>query len=106
MRWHNSVSIRRKPTPGWRESRQEFGVTQQDVRIPDIGGAEDVEVIEILVKPGSMIETNDPLIVIESDKASMEVPATVSGKLLKIAVALGDKVHEDQVIAVVEVDGA
>ena len=81
-------------------------MAQQDIRIPDIGGAEDVEVIEILVTPGSVIATNDPLIVIESDKASMEVPATVSGKLLKITVALGDKVHEDQVIAVVEVDGA
>ena len=81
-------------------------MAQQDIRIPDIGGAEDVEVIEILVKPGSVIATNDPLIVIESDKASMEVPATVSGKLLKITVALGDKVQQDQVIAVVEVDGA
>ncbi len=81
-------------------------MAQQDIRIPDIGGAEDVEVIEILVKPGSVIATNDPLIVIESDKASMEVPATVSGKLLKITVALGDKVQEDQVIAVVEVGAA
>ncbi|HEY6598062.1 MAG TPA: dihydrolipoyllysine-residue acetyltransferase [Pseudomonadales bacterium] len=81
-------------------------MAQQDIRIPDIGGAEDVEVIEILVKPGSVIATNDPLIVIESDKASMEVPATVSGKLVKITVALGDKVQENQVIAVVEVDAA
>jgi pyruvate dehydrogenase E2 component (dihydrolipoyllysine-residue acetyltransferase) len=77
-------------------------VAQQEVLIPDIGDAEDVEVIEILAATGATIALDDPLIVIESDKASMEVPATVAGKLLKISVSVGDKVHEGQVIAVVE----
>ena len=77
-------------------------MAQQEVRIPDIGDAEDVEVIEILAAVGAQISADDPLIVIESDKASMEVPATVAGKLLKIGVAIGDKVREGQVIAVVE----
>jgi pyruvate dehydrogenase E2 component (dihydrolipoamide acetyltransferase) len=78
-------------------------VAQQEVKIPDIGDAEDVEVIEILASVGAQIAVDDPLIVIESDKASMEVPATVAGKLLKISVAVGDKVREGQVVAVVEV---
>jgi pyruvate dehydrogenase E2 component (dihydrolipoamide acetyltransferase) len=78
-------------------------VAQQEVKIPDIGDAEDVEVIEILATVGAQIAVDDPLIVIESDKASMEVPATVAGKLLKISVAVGDKVREGQVVAVVEV---
>jgi pyruvate dehydrogenase E2 component (dihydrolipoamide acetyltransferase) len=81
-------------------------VAQQEVRIPDIGDAEDVEVIEILAAVGAQIAVDDPLIVIESDKASMEVPATVSGKLLKINVAIGDKVREGQVVAIVEVAAA
>jgi pyruvate dehydrogenase E2 component (dihydrolipoamide acetyltransferase) len=81
-------------------------VALQEIRIPDIGDAEDVEVIEILVKAGADVAVDDPLIVIESDKASMEVPATAAGKLEKIAVAIGDKVREGQVIAVVDAAGA
>jgi len=77
-------------------------VALQEIRIPDIGDAEDVEVIEILAKVGADVAIDDPLIVIESDKASMEVPATAAGKLQKIAVAIGDKVREGQVIAVVD----
>ena len=77
-------------------------MAQQEVRIPDIGDVEDVEVIEILGSVGAEIAVDDPLIVIESDKASMEVPAPVAGKLLKVTVAMGDKVVEGQVIAVVE----
>ena len=80
-------------------------MAQQEVLIPDIGDAEDVEVIEILASVGAQIAIDDPLIVIESDKASMEVPATVAGKLRKITVALGDKVREGQVVAIVEVRG-
>jgi pyruvate dehydrogenase E2 component (dihydrolipoamide acetyltransferase) len=77
-------------------------VALQEIRIPDIGDAEDVEVIEILVKAGADVAVDEPLIVIESDKASMEVPATAAGKLKKIAVSIGDKVREGQVIAVVD----
>ena len=79
-------------------------MAQQEVLIPDIGDAEDVEVIEILAKVGAHIGKDDPLIVIESDKASMEVPASVSGTLRKITVALGDKVRTGQAIAVVEIE--
>ena len=81
---------------------QGLAVVQQEIRIPDIGDAEDVEVIEILAAVGSQIAIDDPLIVIESDKASMEVPATAAGTLLTLSVAIGDKVREGQVIAIVE----
>jgi pyruvate dehydrogenase E2 component (dihydrolipoamide acetyltransferase) len=79
-------------------------MAEKEVLIPDIGDADDVEVIEILASVGAQIAIDDPLIVIESDKASMEVPATVAGTLRKLTVALGDKVRTGQVFAVVDVE--
>ena len=69
-----------------------------DVTIPDIGDAEDVEVIEICVVPGETVAANDALIVIESDKASMEVPAPFAGTVDKVLVALGDVVNAGDAI--------
>ena len=69
-----------------------------DVTIPDIGDAEDVEVIEICVDPGDAVAANDALIVIESDKASMEVPAPFEGTVDEILVALGDVVNAGDAI--------
>ncbi|MXY57387.1 MAG: dihydrolipoyllysine-residue acetyltransferase [Gammaproteobacteria bacterium] len=69
-----------------------------DVTIPDIGDAEDVEVIEICVDPGDAVAANDVLIVIESDKASMEVPAPFAGTVDEILVALGDVVNAGDAI--------
>lgn len=69
-----------------------------DVTIPDIGDAEDVEVIEICVDPGDAVAANDALIVIESDKASMEVPAPFAGTVDEILVALGDVVNAGDAI--------
>ena len=66
--------------------------------VPDIGEFENVEVIEILVKVGDNIKNNDPLITIESDKSSVEIPATVSGKVEKIEVKVGDKVSKGDLI--------
>ncbi|MCH2097653.1 MAG: dihydrolipoamide acetyltransferase, partial [Pseudomonadales bacterium] len=57
----------------------------EEIRIPDIGDAGDVEVIELCVAPGDAVSIDDPLIVIESDKASMEVPSTVAGTVDRIA---------------------
>jgi pyruvate dehydrogenase E2 component (dihydrolipoamide acetyltransferase) len=71
----------------------------QEIRIPDIGDAESVEVVEILVVPGDAVGPDDPVIVIESDKASMEVPAGQSGVVGELAVAVGDQVTAGQVIA-------
>jgi pyruvate dehydrogenase E2 component (dihydrolipoamide acetyltransferase) len=80
-------------------------LSAQEIRIPDIGDAEDVEVVEICVAEGDLVAQDAPLIVIESDKASMEVPATVAGRVSRIAVKVGDKVAEGQVIALVESAG-
>ncbi len=75
-----------------------------EVRIPDIGDAEDVEVIEICVAPGDAVAAEDALIVIESDKASMEVPAPMAGTVAEVLVALGDHVNEGD--AIVRLDAA
>lgn len=72
---------------------------ETDVFIPDIGEAEDVEVIELCVAPGDAVEVDDPLIVIESDKASMEVPSPFAGTLRDLKVVLGDTVNAGDVIA-------
>ena len=73
-----------------------------DVRIPDIGDAQDVEVIELCVVPGDAVAVNDALIVIESDKASMEVPAPARGTVQEVLVSLGDLVNEGDAIVVLE----
>ena len=74
----------------------------EEIRIPDIGDAEDVVVIELCVAPGDQVEPDDALIVIESDKASMEVPAGVSGVVETLLVAIDDAVAEGQAIARIE----
>jgi pyruvate dehydrogenase E2 component (dihydrolipoamide acetyltransferase) len=71
----------------------------QDIRIPDIGDADDVEVVEIIAAAGDTVGEEDPIIVLESDKASMEVPAGRAGTIEEITVSVGDKVTEGQVIA-------
>ena len=77
----------------------------REIRIPDIGDAEDVVVIELCVAPGDRVEADDALIVIESDKASMEVPAGVSGVVEALLVAIDDAVVEGQSIARIEAAG-
>ncbi|MDA9409792.1 dihydrolipoyllysine-residue acetyltransferase [Bradyrhizobium sp. CCBAU 45384] len=69
-----------------------------DVRVPDIGDFKDVPVIEIFVKPGDSVKAEDPLIALESDKATMEVPAPLSGTVREIKVKVGDKVCEGAII--------
>jgi pyruvate dehydrogenase E2 component (dihydrolipoamide acetyltransferase) len=77
-----------------------------DVKIPDIGDATDVKVVEIMVKPGDTIAVDDPLVTIESDKASMEVPSPQSGVVKELKVHIGDAVVEGAPILLLEADGA
>jgi pyruvate dehydrogenase E2 component (dihydrolipoyllysine-residue acetyltransferase) len=79
-------------------------VSTQIVRVPDIGGAEGVEVIEICIAVGDQVEQEDSLVVLESDKASMEVPSPVTGKVVAISIATGDSLSEGDVILEMEVD--
>ncbi len=69
-----------------------------EVAVPDIGDFEDVPVIEILVKPGDEVAAEDPLVTLESDKATMDVPAPQAGTVEELKVAVGDKVSEGTVI--------
>jgi pyruvate dehydrogenase E2 component (dihydrolipoamide acetyltransferase) len=77
-----------------------------DIKVPDIGDFTDVEVIEVMVKPGDPVRVDDSLITIESDKASMEVPATEAGVVKEIRVKIGDKVSEGSPIVVIETAAA
>ena len=76
---------------------------QQDILVPDIGDFDDVEVIEVLVSPGDVVEVEDAIITLESDKASMDIPAPVSGTIGSITVAVGDKISQGSVIGTLEV---
>jgi pyruvate dehydrogenase E2 component (dihydrolipoamide acetyltransferase) len=80
-------------------------VAIQTIKVPDIGGAEGVEVIEISVKVGDVIAENDSILVLETDKASMEIPASLGGKVVAIKVNLGDKVSEGAALIEVEAEG-
>ena len=77
-----------------------------DIKVPDLGGASDVEVIDVLVSIGDEIKVEDSLITVESDKASMDIPASVAGKIAKIDVAVGDTVNVDDIIITVETTDA
>ena len=72
--------------------------TVKDALVPDIGDFKEVEVIDVLVKPGDTVQPEDPLVTLESDKASMDIPATDAGIVQEITVKVGDKISEGSVI--------
>mgnify|MGYP003328378225 FL=1 len=74
----------------------------QNILVPDIGDFKDVEIIEILVKPGDQIKKNDPVVTIESDKSSVEIPSPSEGKIKDLKVKIGDKVSEGSILATIE----
>ncbi|WFF42315.1 pyruvate dehydrogenase complex dihydrolipoyllysine-residue acetyltransferase [Salinicola endophyticus] len=78
---------------------------RQEIRVPDIGGSEGVEIIEVAISEGDEIDKEDTLITLESDKASMDVPSPVKGKVVELAVKEGDSVSEGDLIGYVEVAG-
>jgi pyruvate dehydrogenase E2 component (dihydrolipoamide acetyltransferase) len=73
-----------------------------EVRVPDIGGFKDVNVIDVLVKDGQQIDKETPLVTIETEKAAMDVPAPVAGKIAQVKLKTGDKVSEGSVILLLE----
>ena len=77
--------------------------TRQEVLVPDIGDFADVEIVEVMVSVGDEIAAEDSLITLETDKAAMDVPAPVGGKVVELSVAEGDKVSKGSVILVLEV---
>ena len=78
----------------------------KEIRIPDIGDSKDVEIIEVLVAVGDTVEEEQSLLTLESDKASMEVPAPEAGKIVSLAVSVGDTANSGDVIGTMELAGA
>ena len=81
-------------------------MTIKKITVPDLGEASEVEVIELLVSVGQKVQENDSLLVLESDKAAMEIPAPFSGTVNEISVNLGDQVTTDSEILTLETDSA
>ncbi len=77
-----------------------------EVKVPDIGDFKEVEVIELLVKPGDTVAVDQSLLTVESDKASMEIPSSHAGVVKELRVKLGDKVAEGSVVLVIEASSA
>lgn len=78
--------------------------TTKNVNLPDIGDFDSVDVIEILVKVGDLVKENDSIITLETDKATMEIPAPFSGQVTNIAIKVGDKISHGDLILTVESD--
>src|SRR5690242_16410762 len=77
-----------------------------EVKVPDIGDFKEVEVIELMVKPGDTIKVDQSLITVESDKASMEIPSSHAGVVKELKVKLGDKVSEGSLLLLLETEQA
>src|SRR4051812_19541709 len=77
-----------------------------EVKVPDIGDFKDVPIIEVLVKPGDTVSAEDPLIALESDKATLEVPAPQSGVVKEIKVKVGDKVSQGTLVLMLDAAAA
>ncbi|MGB1150648.1 MAG: biotin/lipoyl-containing protein, partial [Candidatus Pseudothioglobus sp.] len=76
--------------------------TQKNVELPDIGDFDAVDIIEVLVKVGDTVNENDSIITLETDKATMEIPAPFAGKVSKLSVKVGDKVAKGDLILTLE----
>jgi pyruvate dehydrogenase E2 component (dihydrolipoamide acetyltransferase) len=88
----------RADTPGEGANPTPPAGATTEVRVPDIGDFKDVPVIEVFVKPGDIVKLDDPLVTLESDKATMDVPAPFGGTVEGVRVAVGDKVSEGTVL--------
>jgi pyruvate dehydrogenase E2 component (dihydrolipoamide acetyltransferase) len=82
------------------------GIQSIEVKVPDIGDFKDVPVIEVLVKPGDTVKAEDPLVTLESEKATMDVPSPSAGVIKEVKVKLGDKVSEGNLIVILAAAGA
>ncbi len=81
-------------------------MSQVEIKVPDIGDFKEVEVIELLVKPGDTVKAEQSLITVESDKASMEIPSSHAGVVKELKVKIGDKIAEGSLILILEADAS
>ena len=79
-----------------------YKMSDKEIKVPNIGEFKDVEVIEVLVSNGQSVSKNDPLITIESDKSSVEIPSSFEGKVKSVNIKVGDKVSEGDLILILE----
>jgi len=79
-----------------------YKMSDQEIKVPNIGEFKNVEVIEVLVSNGQSVSKNDPLITIESDKSSVEIPSSFEGKIKSVNVKVGDKISEGDTILILE----
>ena len=86
------------------QCQQNYKMIYKEIKVPNIGEFKNVEVIEVLVSNGQSINKNDPLITIESDKSSVEIPSLYAGKVKSLKVKLGDKVSEGDILFSLEVE--
>ena len=77
-------------------------MSETEIKVPNIGDFKNVEVIEVLVSEGQILKKNDPLITIESDKSSVEIPSNFDGKIKSLKTKVGDKVSEGDLILTLE----
>ena len=77
-------------------------MSDKEIKVPNIGEFKDVEIIEVLVSNGQSVSKNDPLITIESDKSSVEIPSSFEGKIKSVNIKVGDKVSEGDTILIIE----
>ena len=82
--------------------QQNCKMTDKEIKVPNIGEFKNVEVIEVLVSNGQSLSKNDPLITIESDKSSVEIPSSVDGKIKSVKIKVGDKVSQGDLILTLE----
>ena len=77
-------------------------MSETEIKVPNIGDFKDVEVIEVLVSEGQILQKNDPIITIESDKSSVEIPSNFEGEIKSLKTKVGDKVSEGDLILILE----
>src|SRR5210317_214813 len=94
-----------KAAPGTELLTEDMRVAVEKIQVPDIGDEQEVEVIEILVSPGDEVNENDSLIVLESDKAAMEIPSPKAGVIKEILVKVGAQVSQGTEIVSMEIAG-
>ncbi|MCK0163209.1 dihydrolipoyllysine-residue acetyltransferase [Marinobacter sp. S6332] len=81
-------------------------MSEQEIKVPDLGGADEVEIIDVLVSVGDSVEAEDSILTVETDKASVDLPSPGAGKITKLSVKVGDKVKEGDVVAMMDAGGA
>ena len=79
-------------------------MSMQEIRVPDIGDFKDIPVVEIFIKPGDRVELEAPLLSVESDKATMDIPSPLAGIIASVSISVGDDLNEGALIATIEVE--